>query len=52
MVMKIHVMGSDPGVSFRSAYYPHSKSVYTVLCNRDAGSYIALKVAEDMMFTM
>jgi len=48
MVMKIHVMGGDPGVSFRSAYYPHNKSVCTVLCNRDAGSYMAFKVFEDI----
>lgn len=51
-VIKIHVMGGDPGVSFRSAYYPNDKIVCTVLCNRDAGSYMAFKVAEDMMSTM
>ncbi|WP_435790668.1 serine hydrolase domain-containing protein [Clostridium sp.] len=51
-VMKIHIMGGDPGVSFRSAYYPNSKIVCTVLCNRDEGSRMAFKVAEDMMSTM
>lgn len=48
-VIKIHVMGGDPGVSFRSVYYPKSKAVCTVLCNRDAGSNMALKLIEDMM---
>lgn len=48
-VIKIHVMGGDPGVSFRSAYYPQNKAICTVLCNRDAGSYAAFKVIEDMM---
>ncbi|MGH4120387.1 hypothetical protein [Clostridium sp.] len=51
-VMKIHIMGGDPGVSFRSAYYPNSKIVCTVLCNRDEGSRMAFKVAEDMMSAM
>lgn len=51
-VVKIHTMGGDPGVSFRSAYYPQDKIVCTVLCNRDAGSYMAFEVIEDMISTM
>lgn len=51
-VVKIHIMGGDPGVSFRSAYYPNSKNVCTVLCNRDIGSYKAFKVLEDIISTM
>ncbi len=51
-VIKIHTMGGDPGVSFRSAYYPKNKIVCTVLCNRDAGSYMAFKIVESMMSTI
>lgn len=51
-VVKIHTMGGDPGVSFRSAFYPQGKIVCTVLCNRDVGSYMAFKVMEDMISTM
>ncbi|WNS44394.1 serine hydrolase [Paenibacillus sp. MMS20-IR301] len=45
-VIKYHVMGSDPGVSFRSAVYPASGVTFTALCNRSRGAYRMMQVLE------
>jgi len=45
-VRKIYIMGGDPGVSFRSAFYPAGDAVITVMCNRDSGSLLATKILE------
>lgn len=45
-VLKYHLMGSDPGVSFRSAVYPTSGVTFTALCNRSRGTYRMMQMAE------
>ncbi|KAA1181575.1 serine hydrolase domain-containing protein [Paenibacillus sp. B2(2019)] len=37
-VFKYHIMGYDPGVSFRSAIYPASGETVVVLCNASSGA--------------
>lgn len=37
-VFKFHIMGYDPGVSFRSAIYPASGETVVVLCNTSSGA--------------
>lgn len=46
-VLKYHVMGSDPGVSFRSAVYPASGITFTALCNRSRGAYRMMQLVEE-----
>ncbi|WP_042215709.1 serine hydrolase domain-containing protein [Paenibacillus borealis] len=46
VVLKYHVMGSDPGISFRSAVYPASGVNFTALCNRSRGAYRLMQVVE------
>lgn len=46
-VLKYHVMGYDPGVNFRSGYYPH-KSITVVICsNQSSGAYDVMRCIED-----
>lgn len=46
-ILKYHVMGYDPGVSFHSAYYPR-KSITAVVCsNRSSGAYDMMKCIDD-----
>lgn len=45
-VLKYHVMGSDPGISFRSAVYPGSGVNFTALSNRSRGAYRMMQVVE------
>lgn len=48
-IVKYHVMGYDPGVSFHSAYYPR-KSIKAVVCsNRSSGAYDIMKCIDDEM---
>jgi CubicO group peptidase (beta-lactamase class C family) len=37
-VFKFHIMGYDPGVSFRSAFYPASGETVVVMCNTSSGA--------------
>lgn len=37
-VFKFHIMGYDPGVSFRSAIYPASGETVVVMCNTGSGA--------------
>ncbi|MBY3618041.1 serine hydrolase [Acinetobacter sp. CUI P1] len=37
-VLKFHIMGYDPGVSFRSAIYPASGETVVVMCNAGSGA--------------
>lgn len=37
-VFKFHIMGYDPGVSFRSAIYPASGETVVVMCNAGSGA--------------
>ncbi|MFJ7756349.1 serine hydrolase domain-containing protein [Peribacillus muralis] len=38
-VLKYHVMGYDPGVSFHSAYYPETSAKVVVCSNKSEGAY-------------
>ncbi|OPA78732.1 penicillin-binding protein [Paenibacillus selenitireducens] len=49
-IVKYHVMGYDPGVSFHSAYYPR-KSIKAVVCsNRSSGAYDMMECIDDEIF--
>ncbi|WP_341202513.1 serine hydrolase [Planomicrobium okeanokoites] len=45
-VLKYHVMGYDPGVSFHSGFYPSNGSTLTVLSNKSAGAYDVIRLIE------
>ncbi|MCP2035923.1 CubicO group peptidase (beta-lactamase class C family)/catechol 2,3-dioxygenase-like lactoylglutathione lyase family enzyme [Planomicrobium sp. HSC-17F08] len=45
-VVKYHVTGYDPGVSFHSGYYPDTKTVLTVLSNKGEGAADVMKLIE------
>ena len=47
-VLKYHVMGYDPGVSFHSAFYPADGSILTVLSNKSTGAYDITKTIEEL----
>ncbi len=38
VVYKYMIMGEDPGVNFRSSFYPENEWEVTVLCNREFGA--------------
>ncbi|MBS8266444.1 class C beta-lactamase-related serine hydrolase [Mesobacillus boroniphilus] len=46
-VLKYHVMGYDPGVSFHSAYYPADQSIAVVCSNKSSGAYDIMKEIEE-----
>lgn len=46
-IIKYHVMGYDPGVSFHSAFYPEQNSIVVVCCNQSDGAYGIAKKLED-----
>ncbi|WP_106533236.1 serine hydrolase [Planomicrobium soli] len=48
-VVKYHVMGYDPGVSFHSGYYPNSGSILTVLSNKSKGAFDAMDLIENTL---
>ncbi|MNC59972.1 hypothetical protein D3C75_1098170 [compost metagenome] len=48
-VYKYHVMGFDPGVSFRSAFYPASRVTFAALCNRSKGAYLMMQKVESCL---
>ncbi|RLQ90806.1 serine hydrolase [Planomicrobium sp. Y74] len=45
-ILKYHVMGYDPGVSFHSGFYPSNGSTLTVLSNESAGAYDVIQLIE------
>ncbi|MGI2328763.1 serine hydrolase domain-containing protein [Planococcus sp. YIM B11945] len=45
-VVKYHLMGYDPGVSFHSAFYPKDGSILTILSNKSTGASEAMKLIE------
>lgn len=46
-ILKYHIMGYDPGVSFHSAFYPKSL-IKTVICsNKSEGAYDIMKLIEE-----
>ena len=46
-VVKYHVMGYDPGVSFHSAYYPEDSRIVVVCSNKSSGAYKMMTTIED-----
>jgi CubicO group peptidase (beta-lactamase class C family) len=48
-IFKYHLMGSDPGVSFRSAFYPASGVTFAALCNRSRGAYRMMQAVESCL---
>ncbi|MFD1772312.1 serine hydrolase domain-containing protein [Paenibacillus rhizophilus] len=48
---KYHLMGSDPGVCFRSAFYPESGLALAVTCNKSMGAYRMMRVIEEGRLT-
>ncbi|MGH2318917.1 serine hydrolase [Planococcus sp. SE5232] len=47
-ILKYHVMGYDPGVSFHSAFYPADGSVLTVLSNKGTGAHEITGIIEEL----
>lgn len=48
-ILKYHIMGYDPGISFHSAYYPERGLTITALCNKSNGAYAMMSVMEDYL---
>ncbi|MGE6489635.1 serine hydrolase domain-containing protein [Paenisporosarcina sp. NPDC076898] len=46
-VVKYHVMGYDPGVSFHSAYYPKDSRIVVVCSNKSSGAYKIMNAIEE-----
>ncbi|MFX3675169.1 MAG: serine hydrolase domain-containing protein [Paenisporosarcina sp.] len=46
-IFKYHVMGYDPGVSFHSAYYPHSARKVVVCSNKSNGAFDIMNGIEE-----
>ncbi|KAA0546352.1 serine hydrolase [Bacillus sp. BGMRC 2118] len=45
-IVKYHVMGYDPGVSFHSAYYPEISTTASICSNKSSGAFDMLKIIE------
>ena len=48
-ILKYHVMGYDPGVSFHSAYYPAAQTIATVCSNKSSGAYDIMVTIEETL---
>ena len=48
-VVKYIQMGYDPGVNFRSVYYPEAKKIIVVCSNESEGAYELLKEVESIL---
>ncbi|MCA1023705.1 serine hydrolase domain-containing protein [Halobacillus litoralis] len=48
-IYKYHVMGCDPGVSFRSSYYPDAGLITVVPSNQESGPFEVTDVIEDFL---
>ncbi len=46
-VMKYHVMGYDPGVSFHSGYYPATQTIVVVCSNKSKGAFDIMSAMEE-----
>jgi CubicO group peptidase (beta-lactamase class C family) len=46
-ILKYHVMGYDPGVSFHSAYYPDHSKVVVVCSNKSEGAFTIMSGIEE-----
>lgn len=45
-IVKYHVMGYDPGVSFHSAYYPNSDVMIAIPSNKEKGPFRLMRALE------
>lgn len=48
-VLKYHIMGYDPGISFHSACYPGSGLTCTAICNQSNGAYRMMAAVEGQL---
>ncbi|MYL61077.1 serine hydrolase, partial [Virgibacillus halodenitrificans] len=48
-ILKYHVMGYDPGVSFHSAYYPQSSFISTICSNKSEGAFEMMRLVEEII---
>ncbi|WP_226656599.1 serine hydrolase domain-containing protein [Pseudalkalibacillus hwajinpoensis] len=48
-IVKYHVMGYDPGVSFHSAYYPDNGCKLAIPSNHSDGAYRVMKEMEEVL---
>ncbi|MCJ0933271.1 beta-lactamase family protein [Virgibacillus halodenitrificans] len=48
-ILKYHVMGYDPGVSFHSAYYPQSSFISTICLNKSEGAFEMMRLVEEII---
>ena len=46
-VLKYHVMGYDPGVSFHSGYYPATQTIVVVCSNKSKGAFDIMSAIEE-----
>ncbi|MGB3260389.1 serine hydrolase domain-containing protein [Paenisporosarcina sp.] len=51
-IVKYHVMGYDPGVSFHSAYYPEDSRIVVVCSNKSSGAYKIMTAIEEEWATV
>lgn len=51
-IIKYHVMGYDPGVSFHSAYYPNSSFKVVVCSNKSKGAFDMMNGIEEELTKM
>ncbi|WP_042474915.1 serine hydrolase domain-containing protein [Bacillus ndiopicus] len=50
-ILKYHVMGYDPGVSFHSAYYPSLSSKVVICSNKSAGAFDMMREIETYLLS-
>ncbi|MGB8002048.1 MAG: hypothetical protein WCF60_18410 [Anaerobacillus sp.] len=48
-IVKYHVMGYDPGVSFHSSYYQESGYKMAIPSNHSEGAFEVMKEIEEML---
>ncbi|GAK01281.1 LOW QUALITY PROTEIN: penicillin-binding protein [Geomicrobium sp. JCM 19055] len=48
-IVRYHLMGYDPGVSFHTAYYPENETVVVVCSNQSEGAYEIMEAIEDVI---
>lgn len=48
-ILKYHIMGYDPGISFRSAVYPASGATFTALSNQSGDVYRMMLAVEEIL---
>ena len=49
VILKYHIMGYDPGVSFHSAFYPKNSMKAVICSNKSDGAYNMMKEIEEQI---